>query len=93
MKVKSQEREERTSEREKERMIADLTKALNEVKELRGLLPICAHCKKVREDTGYWKQIEDYITVRSDVSFSHAICPECLEKYYSDLYDENVEED
>ncbi|MCK4672284.1 MAG: response regulator, partial [Candidatus Aegiribacteria sp.] len=59
-----------------------LTKALAEVKTLSGLLPICASCKKIRDDSGYWEQIEEYITERSDTQFSHGICPECMKKLY-----------
>ena len=62
-----------------------LQKALAEVKKLSGLLPICASCKKVRDDKGYWNQIESYIRDRSEVDFSHSICPECAEKLYPDL--------
>ena len=60
----------------------ELTKALAEVKTLSGLLPICASCKKIRDDSGYWEQIEEYITERSDTQFSHGICPECMKKLY-----------
>ncbi|MCD4774770.1 MAG: tetratricopeptide repeat protein [Candidatus Aegiribacteria sp.] len=59
-----------------------LTKALAEVKTLSGLLPICSSCKKIRDDSGYWEQIEKYITERSDTQFSHGICPECMKKLY-----------
>jgi hypothetical protein len=52
---------------------------------LRGLLPICAHCKKIRDDKGYWYQLERYITAHSDAVFSHGICPECLPALYPDL--------
>lgn len=53
-------------------------RALAEVKQLRGLLPICGYCKKVRDDQDYWHEVEAYITARSDVQFSHGICPPCL---------------
>lgn len=65
--------------------ITKLEKSLTEVKTLSGLLPICAHCKKVRDDQGYWKQIEEYISERSDADFSHGICPECARKLYPQL--------
>lgn len=64
---------------------AALTKALSEVKTLRGFLPICSGCKKIRDDHGYWQQIELYIREHSDAEFSHGLCPECLEQYYPDL--------
>ncbi len=60
----------------------DLKHALAEVKHLSGLLPICANCKKIRDDHGYWEQIESYISEHSDVQFSHALCPECMKKLY-----------
>lgn len=62
-----------------------LRKALHEVKTLSGLLPICSSCKKIRDDTGYWQQIERYISLRSDADFSHSLCPECAEKLYPDI--------
>lgn len=70
-------------EQKQEELIKQLQKALNEVKMLNGLLPICAHCKKIRDDKGYWNQIEGYIQKYSDATFSHGICPECSEKFYS----------
>ena len=57
-----------------------IREALGEVKTLSGLLPICAWCKKVRDDTGYWSQIETYVRDRTHADFSHGICPECREK-------------
>lgn len=62
-----------------------LLKALKEIKTLSGLLPICASCKKIRDDKGYWNQIESYIEKHSDAQFSHAICPACAKKLYPDL--------
>jgi signal transduction histidine kinase len=64
--------------------------AMAEIKTLSGLLPICSHCKKIRDDKGYWNQIESYIHERSNVEFSHGICQECAKKYYPDmgLYDD-----
>ncbi len=72
-----------------------LEHALAEVKTLSGLLPLCAHCKKVRDDQGYWNQLEAYIMAHSDADFSHGICPECAEKFYPemDLYGTNEKED
>ena len=68
-----------------------LEKALAEVKKLSGLLPICSHCKNIRDDKGYWNQIESYIREHSDAEFSHSVCPICAKKYYSelDIYDDN----
>ena len=62
-----------------------LLKALKEIKTLSGLLPICASCKKIRDDKGYWNQIEDFIQQRSDAQFSHAICPACAKQLYPEL--------
>jgi transcriptional regulator with GAF, ATPase, and Fis domain len=62
----------------------ELKEALNQVKQLSGLLPICAHCKKVRDDKGYWKSIELYISEHSEASFSHSLCKECAEKLYGE---------
>ncbi len=73
------------AEAEKERLIAELQAALKEVKTLSGLLPICSFCKKIRDDQGYWRQIENYIQEHSDATFSHSLCRECLEKYYPDF--------
>ncbi len=70
---------------EREKLIADLQSALKEVKTLSGLLPICSHCKKIRDDNGYWNQIESYIHEHSEAEFSHGICQECAEKYYPDM--------
>jgi transcriptional regulator with GAF, ATPase, and Fis domain len=61
-----------------------LQQALDEVKQLSGLLPICSHCKKIRDDSGYWNSIEKYITEHSDAQFSHGICSDCIKEHYSD---------
>lgn len=73
------------SEVERERLILELQEALAHVKTLSGLLPICMHCKKIRDDQGYWKRIEEYIQQHSDAKFSHSICRDCAEKHYPDL--------
>jgi hypothetical protein len=73
------------AEEEKEKIIQDLKVAIADVKTLSGLLPICSHCKKIRDDKGYWNQIEAFITERSDAQFSHSICQDCLKKYYPNL--------
>lgn len=71
---------------ERENLIRELQNALSEVKMLRGFLPICAACKKIRDDKGYWNQIEAYISAHSDAQFSHGLCPECAKRLYPDLY-------
>ena len=68
---------------------SDLEEALSEVKLLSGFLPICASCKKIRDDKGYWNQIEIYIQQRSEAEFSHSICPECMDKLYPGLGKKN----
>ena len=75
----------RELEEEREKLIDKLNKALVEVKKLSGFLPICSSCKKVRDDKGYWKQIESYISEHSGTEFSHSICPECAAKHYEKL--------
>ena len=66
--------------------VARLEKALREVKTLRGILPICSYCKKIRDDEGYWNQVEDYVRKRSDANFSHGICPSCIKKHFPEEY-------
>jgi hypothetical protein len=65
----------------------ELKHALAEVKHLSGLLPICANCKKIRDDHGYWKRIESYITDHSEAQFSHGLCPECMTMLYPDYFE------
>ena len=67
------------------RTVVNLEKALGEVKTLRGILPICSFCKKIRDDKGYWDQVEVYVRNHTDVDFSHSICPDCVKKHYPDL--------
>jgi hypothetical protein len=70
---------------EKDQLIVELRDALSKVKTLSGLLPICASCKKIRDDKGYWNQIESYIRGHSEAEFSHSICPECARKVFDDI--------
>jgi CheY-like chemotaxis protein len=87
--LKLKEEMDRRKAREKELTdtVGKLRKAIAEVKHLTGLLPICAHCKKVRDDTGYWQQVEHYVMERADVRFSHGICPDCVRELYPDIAD------
>jgi PAS domain S-box-containing protein len=78
-------KEKNESEAEKANLIKKLQDALSQVKQLSGFLPICASCKKIRDDKGYWNQIETYIREHSNAEFSHSICPDCTKKLYSDL--------
>ena len=70
----------------------ELEEALNNVKLLSGLIPICSNCKKIRDDKGYWNQIESYIDKHSEASFTHGICPDCLKRDYGVVYKETVPE-
>lgn len=70
--------------------IRDLGKALEEIKTLRGIVPICAGCRKVRDDKGYWEQVEVYVEKRTDAQFSHGLCPECLGRLYPDLKEDEA---
>jgi YesN/AraC family two-component response regulator len=72
---------------EQKRLIHELQDALAKIKTLRGLIPICASCKKIRDDKGYWKQVESYISEHSDAEFTHGICPACATKMYSEYLD------
>ena len=75
-------------EKEKENLIIELQKTLSEVKQLSGFLPICSSCKKIRDDEGYWKEVETYISDHSETQFSHGICPDCIRKLYPEYADE-----
>ncbi len=67
--------------------VAELQEALTKVKQLRGLLPICSYCKRIRSDHNYWEQVESYISEHTEAQFSHGICPQCFEKLQSELAD------
>ena len=73
----------------REQAVLERGKVLSELRVLRGLLPICASCKKIRDDKGYWNQIEVYITEHSEAEFSHGICPECVKKLYPEIKSTN----
>jgi len=70
------------SEEEREKLLRELQQAMVHVKTLSGLLPICSSCKKIRDDQGYWTQVERYLMDHTDAQFSHGICPDCLHKLY-----------
>ncbi|MCA1766325.1 MAG: HAMP domain-containing protein [Desulfobulbaceae bacterium] len=80
--------ERKKTEEERERLIAQLEEALAKIKTLSGFLPICSSCKMIRDDKGYWNQIESYIRDHSEAEFSHGICPECAKKLYPDFVDD-----
>jgi hypothetical protein len=75
------------SEAKQRELALELQAAMSNIKILSGLLPICASCKKIRDDKGYWNQMETYISEHSEALFTHAICPECGRKLYPDYYD------
>jgi len=81
--------ERKRAEIEKDHLIAELKGALQKVKVLSGMIPICASCKKIRDDKGYWTQIEAYIRGHSEAEFSHGICPECMQKLYPEYCTED----
>ncbi|MDA3886715.1 MAG: PAS domain-containing protein [Candidatus Delongbacteria bacterium] len=82
--------------------IRDITKLLklqtivnhlkNEIETLHGIIPICSSCKKVRDDEGYWEQVEEYLSTRSDARFSHSICPDCLKELYPEIAEKRKKE-
>ena len=65
--------------------IGELQRALNEIKTLRGIVPICASCKKIRDDAGFWQQVDVYVRDHSEAEFSHGICPECMKRPYPEF--------
>ncbi len=84
--------ERKLAEEERDRLIIDHLDALSRIKTLSGLLPICSSCKKIRDDKGYWKQIESYISEHSEALFSHGICPDCAKNIYPELFKKNFPE-
>lgn len=77
--------ERKRAEEERERLVTELQKALEDVKTLRGIVPICAGCKKIRDDKGFWQQVEIYVREHSEVKFTHGMCPECLDNLRQDF--------
>ena len=65
--------------------ISEIEKAFAEIKTLKGIIPICSACKKIRDDEGYWENVADYMAAHTDAEFSHGICPDCMKKLYGDL--------
>lgn len=72
---------------EREKLIGELQAALAEIKTLQGILPICSFCKKIRNDQGYWEQVEAYVSRHSQAEFSHSICPPCIKRHYPEEYE------
>ncbi len=82
--------ERKRAERQRENLVAELQEALSQVKTLSGLLPICASCKRIRDDQGDWQPIETYIRERSDAEFTHGLCPDCIRKLYPQYSERDV---
>ena len=76
-------------EQEQGKLIQNLQRAIAEVKTLKGIIPICASCKNIRDDKGYWNQVEEYVQNHTDAEFSHGICPDCMEKLYPEYMPNN----
>ena len=72
-------------EQEQQTLIQKLQDALEKIKTLRGLIPICAACKNIRDDQGFWHHVEGYISKHSDAKFSHGVCPDCMKKLYPEV--------
>lgn len=83
--------ERRKIEQEKENLIRRLQQTLEEVKTLRGIIPICSFCKKIRDDKGFWSQVETYVSQRTGADFSHALCPSCVKEHYPELLEDGDE--
>jgi hypothetical protein len=79
------EKEKATVEREKEMMIVELNKALNEIKTMRGIIPICMYCKKIQRDKKVWDQLEVYIEEHTHAGFTHGVCPDCFKKHKDEI--------
>ena len=71
--------------------VQELQKALNEVRTLRGIIPMCSSCNKIRDDQGYWNQVEAYVRDHTEAEFSHSICPECMKELYPEFMREKTE--
>jgi len=85
-------RKQMASQAEREHLIQDLTHALAEVKNLKGMLPICGHCKKIRDDQGYWNQMETYISEHTEATFSHGVCPDCANELRQEMQARRAEQ-
>jgi len=84
LKIEILERQEIDEDRKK--LVDDLQEALDNIKTLKGLIPICSSCKNIRDDKGYWNDLETYIMTNTGIQFSYSLCPDCMEKYYPDEF-------
>ncbi len=78
------------AEQDQAELIDELRQAIERIKTLKGMLPICSSCKKIRNDEGYWQNVERYIREHSDAQFTHGICPECAKKLYPEVYKKRI---
>jgi PAS domain S-box-containing protein len=76
--------------KEREKLIRELQHALENIKTLQGLIPMCSNCKKIRDDKGFWSQVEEYIVGHTNAEFTHGICPDCAKNLYGDLYEKTL---
>ncbi|CAB1055556.1 hypothetical protein D1BOALGB6SA_289 [Olavius sp. associated proteobacterium Delta 1] len=76
------------AEKEREAIIADLQKALVEIKTLKGILPLCSFCKQIRDAKGDWNEVDEYIHSHSEADISHTVCPDCMKKHYPDVFED-----
>ena len=81
-----------TVKRELQQKNAELQEALDQVKVISGLLPMCASCKSIRDDKGYWQEVESYVSAHSEATFTHGLCPACVRKLYPEFADQVLEE-
>jgi len=89
--LKTEIMERKAIDEERKKLVDDLQEALNNIKTLKGLIPICASCKKIRDDQGYWNELEIYIAKNADIEFSHSLCPDCLRKHYPEEYERLIQ--
>jgi hypothetical protein len=82
--------QQKQAEFERQQLIQSLSEAVKHVRTLTGLLPICATCKRIRDDRGYWQQVETYLSQHSEITFTHGICPECAGEYERRFETENT---
>jgi hypothetical protein len=82
--------ERRRADQERDRLLNELQSAMAQVKTLSGMLPICASCKKIRDDQGRWEGLETYVEAHSEAAFSHSLCPECVKQYYPEFASEAI---
>lgn len=93
LRMKRAEEQAKKAVEERDRTIKQLGEALDQVRTLSALLPVCMHCKKIRNDQGYWQQIETYISEHTDTQFTHGICEDCMKKYYPEDWEETKKDE